>query len=314
MSAAFPTSPSRPNNDNDTHRQPDPPEPPPGLGDHQISHDNNSSGVPGFEELEDPVSTNDDGLPTAHSSPAAENGADHVSGEIDDIYTLESNFLEPNTFYQQQTLNGLQHPVLNTLAVNPSDTIAFPDNDNALSKTRLATCSELSFTPTLRQLLETCKTDKSLFLRRIVESKASLPNGQGWRAAIAIKQENADMRDLLSIYHRFECYNIYRHVAEAGFHTGEHWIRDKRLELAKRLCDDFPERFHDTKAANKCLNWVDQGCRYHEWTKMFTQVSGLGILIALPPEIPRSAYVQRSFGQLLCLTLTGTHRDAPKSK
>ncbi|KAF5614823.1 hypothetical protein F25303_14004 [Fusarium sp. NRRL 25303] len=277
VSAAFPTTPSRPSNDNDTHRQPDPPEPPPWLCDHQNSHDNNSSSVPGFGELENPVSTNDDGLPTAHSSPAAENGADQVSGEIDDIYTLESNFLESNTFYQQQTLNGLQHPVLNTLTVNPSDTIAFPDNDNALSKTRLATCSELSFTPTLRQLLETCKTDKSLFLRRIVESKASLPNGQGWRAAIAIKQENADMRDLL----------------KAGFHTGEHWIRDKRLELAKRLCDDFPERFHDTKAANKCLNWVDQGCRYHEWTKMFTQVSGLGILIALPPEIPRSAYTSR---------------------
>ncbi|SCV34268.1 uncharacterized protein FFB14_04749 [Fusarium fujikuroi] len=293
VSAVFPTTPSRPSDDNDTHRQPDPPEPPPGLRDHQNSHENNSSSIPGFEELQDPVSTNDNGLPTAHSSPAAENGGAQVSGEIDDIYTLESGFLEPNTFYQQQTLNELQHPISNTLTVNPFDTMAFPDNDNAIGKTRLATCSELSFTATLRQLLETCKTDKSLFIRKIEESKASLPNGQGWRAAIAIKQENADMRDLLSIYHRFECYNIYRHVAEAGFHTGEHWIRDKRLELAKRLCDDFPERFHDTKAANKCLNWVDQGCRYHEWTKMFTQVSGLGILIALPPEIPRSAYTSR---------------------
>ncbi|PCD39309.1 hypothetical protein FGRA07_00580 [Fusarium graminearum] len=101
------------------------------------------------------------------------------------------------------------------------------------------------------------------------------------------------MRDLLSIYHRFECYNIYRHTVEAGYHTGEHWIRDKRRELAQKLFDDFPERFQDTKSANKCLNWVDQGCRFHEWTKIFSEVSGLGILIALPSEIPRSAYTSR---------------------
>ncbi|KAL4915957.1 hypothetical protein BDW62DRAFT_203113 [Aspergillus aurantiobrunneus] len=72
------------------------------------------------------------------------------------------------------------------------------------------------------------------------------------------------MRDCMKIYHRFECYNIYRHVVEAGLHTGTHWIRDLRTALAHKLCQDFTQRFHDQKAANKSLNWVDHGCKYRE--------------------------------------------------
>ncbi|KAF4449892.1 hypothetical protein F53441_6897 [Fusarium austroafricanum] len=296
VSAALPSTTSRLSGDNNTGRQsqPESQESPSGLGNRRDSHVANSPDTPGLHDSQDPVSVNNNGPPpVAHPSHVTGNTLTHVLEGLDSLTTPD--LLEQNTICQQQILDELRDPIIGTLAVNPSDTTALPFgfDDGVLGKTRLATCNEIGFTPTLRWLLEACKTDRSVFLRKVEESKAALPNGQGWRAAIAIKQENADMRDLLSIYHRFECYNIYRHVVEAGYHTGEHWIRDKRRELAQKLCDDFPERFQDTKAANKCLNWVDQGCRYHEWTKMFSEVSELGFLIALPSEIPRSAYTSR---------------------
>ncbi|OQD87319.1 hypothetical protein PENANT_c006G05563 [Penicillium antarcticum] len=165
--------------------------------------------------------------------------------------------------------------------------------DFSFSKTTLTTCSEIKLTPSTKQLLEKCKTDRSEFLRAIREAKAAFPTGQGWEAAIATKRENADIRDLMRIYHRFECYNIYVHVVEAGFHTGTHWIRDMRAVLIKRLCNEFPERFCDAKTANKSLNWVDQGCRYHEWTRTFSETPDLGYLIALPSDVSHSAYTSR---------------------
>ncbi|RYO82545.1 hypothetical protein DL766_000302 [Monosporascus sp. MC13-8B] len=149
----------------------------------------------------------------------------------------------------------------------------------------------LTFSPSTRLLLEGCKTDRGRFLREIGEARAALPTGQGWEAAIATKEDNADMRDRMKIYHRFECYNIYKHVVEAGYHTGTHWIRDMRTALANKLCRDFPQRFHDQKTANKSLNWVDQGSKYHEWTSHFSsKAADLGYLIALPLEVPHSAY------------------------
>ncbi|KAF5136397.1 hypothetical protein E5D57_000158 [Metarhizium anisopliae] len=93
----------------------------------------------------------------------------------------------------------------------------------------------------------------------------------------------------MRIYHRFECHNIYSHVVEAGFHTGTHWIRDMRTVLVNKLCKDFPERFQNQKTANKCLNWVDQGCRYREWTDLLSETSDLGYLLALPADVPHSA-------------------------
>ncbi|TWU71816.1 hypothetical protein ED733_001360 [Metarhizium rileyi] len=131
-----------------------------------------------------------------------------------------------------------------------------------VSRMGLATCREIDFSPSTERLLRDCKHNPGEFLRAIKEAKAAFPTGQGWEAAIATKRENADIRDLMKIYHRFECYNIYTHVVEAGFHTGAHWIRDMRLKLVNKLCKDFPERFHNQRTANKCLNWVDQGCRY----------------------------------------------------
>lgn len=103
------------------------------------------------------------------------------------------------------------------------------------------------------------------FLRAIRGNKATFSTGQGWEAAIAKKKENADIRDLMKIYHRFGCHNIYMHIMEAGCHTGTHWIRDMRATLANKLYQDFPERFQNQKTANKSLNWVDQGCKYQEW-------------------------------------------------
>lgn len=162
-------------------------------------------------------------------------------------------------------------------------------DDDAVSKTSLAMCSEIDFAPSTKRLLEDCKSNCGKFLRVIKEAKAVFPNGQGWEAAIATKKENTNIRDLMRIYHRFECYNIYRHVVEAGFHTGTHWIREMRATLVNKLCQDFPERFHNQKVANKCLNWVDQGCRYHEWTEMLSETPDLGYLIALPSDVSHSA-------------------------
>ncbi|KAG2002774.1 hypothetical protein GB937_009540 [Aspergillus fischeri] len=156
------------------------------------------------------------------------------------------------------------------------------------------TFSTITFSPRIRRLLEDCKTDRGGFLRAIGEAKAAFPTGQGWEAAIATKEDNADMRDCMKIYHRFECYNIYRHVVEAGFHTGTHWIRDLRTALANKLCQEFPQRFHNQKAANKSLNWVDHGCKYREWADNFrNNPTDLGYLIALPIDVPHSAYTSR---------------------
>lgn len=163
-------------------------------------------------------------------------------------------------------------------------------NDDSCSNARLFTCSEIKFTPSTERLLEKCKTNPAEFLHAIKEAKVVFPTGQGWEAALVTKKENNDLRDLMRIYHRFECYNIYKHVVDAGFHTGTHWVRDRRSELTQKLCQDFPERFQNEKAASKCLNWVDQGCRYHEWTEMFGETADLGYIIALPSEMPNSAY------------------------
>ncbi|QLI69463.1 uncharacterized protein G6M90_00g056100 [Metarhizium brunneum] len=160
-------------------------------------------------------------------------------------------------------------------------------------RTDLATCNEIKFAASTKQLLENCRTDRGEFLRAIREAKAALPTGHGWEAAIATKKENADIRDMMRIYHRFECHNIYSHVVEAGFHTGTHWIREMRTVLVNKLCKDFPERFQNQKTANKCLNWVDQGCRYREWTDLLSETSDLGYLLALPADVPHSAYTSR---------------------
>uniref|UniRef100_A0A1Y1M9H2 Uncharacterized protein n=1 Tax=Photinus pyralis TaxID=7054 RepID=A0A1Y1M9H2_PHOPY len=161
---------------------------------------------------------------------------------------------------------------------------------DAFVRADLATCNEIKFATSTKQLLEGCRTDRGEFLRAIREAKAALPTGHGWEAAIATKKENADIRDIMRIYHRFECHNIYSHVVEAGFHTGTHWIREMRTMLVNKLCKDFPERFQNQKTANKCLNWVDQGCRYREWTDLLSETSDLGYLLALPADVPHSAY------------------------
>lgn len=157
------------------------------------------------------------------------------------------------------------------------------------------TFGTLIFPRNTRLLLESCKTDRGRFLREIREAKATLPTGHGWEAAIATKEDNADLRDRMKIYHRFEWYNIYKHVVGAGYHTGTHWVRDMRTALVNKLCHDFPWRFHDQRAVNKSLNWVDQGCKYHEWASYFHRgETNLGYLIELPLDVPHSAYASSS--------------------
>jgi hypothetical protein len=149
--------------------------------------------------------------------------------------------------------------------------------------------STLKFSATTEALLQVCMQDPSAFLTAVEDGKVSLPNGKGWEAAIATKRNNADLRELTRIFHRFECYNIYKHVVDAGYHTGSHWIRDLRPLLAAKLSHDFPSSFVDQKAANKCLNWVDQGCRYREWAERLSDPEvELGYLIALPCDVPHS--------------------------
>ncbi|KAH6869171.1 hypothetical protein B0T10DRAFT_523911 [Thelonectria olida] len=295
VSATSPAPTRRSSSSNDTSGHP-----PPGSN----SHGDNNRSTPSLHYSQEhapslsPVSANDNGLSTAHAGLLSGERVAQVLEELNNPNTPGLTFSEQATLCQQRTPNAaaaLPALAMHALTVHPSDVTALYSgfDDDALGKTQLAACSDIAFAPGMKWLLEDCKTNRGVFLRRVKESKAALPTGQGWKAAIATKKENADMRDLLKIYHRFECYNIYRHVVEAGFHTGEHWVRDRRAELAKKLCDDFPERFQSLKAANKCLNWVDQGCRYYEWTKMFSEVSELGFLIALPSEVPRSAYTSR---------------------
>ncbi|QYT03031.1 hypothetical protein H0G86_010006 [Trichoderma simmonsii] len=209
----------------------------------------------------------------------------------------------PNIRCSKQTAS-CQQSSSNTAAKLPTLAIATPyqrdeaavqnwADYNSCGSSRLSACVEIKLTPSTERLLENCKTDPTQFLRAIKEAKVALPNGQGWEAALATKKENTDIRDLLRIYHRFECFNIYSHVVEAGYHTSMHWVRDGRSSLIKKLCEDFPNRFQSQKAANKCLNCVDQGCKYHEWIKIFSETEDLGYLIALPSDMPHSAYTSR---------------------
>ncbi|KAL4733397.1 Pyruvate/Phosphoenolpyruvate kinase-like domain-containing protein [Aspergillus similis] len=102
------------------------------------------------------------------------------------------------------------------------------------------------------------------------------------------------MRDRIKVYHRFECYNIYTHVVEAGYHTGTHWIRDLRTALAIKLCQGFPQRFPSQKTANKSLNWVDQSYKFNDWASQFgNEATALGYLIALALDVPHSTTIQR---------------------
>jgi hypothetical protein len=238
--------------------------------------------------------------PTYNRQPGvhATSCSDHTATRTQiNLNHQSSSFL---TLGQNTALSPPPSPDGAATLVTPGAVAAYQEEPIALSgaaddftfgKVGLSTCSGIKLTPSTRQLLEKCKTNRGEFLRAIKDARAAFPTGQGWEAAIATKQENADIRDLMRIYHRFECYNIYTHVVEAGFHTGAHWIRDMRAVLVKRLSDEFPDRFCDGKTANRCLNWVDQGCRYHEWTKMFSGIPDLGYLIALPSEISHSAYV-----------------------
>ena len=228
---------------------------------------------------------NEDDQPSLHERTSSAPVAAPTQGGFDNQATPGSGAGHSTTSFQQAAPSN---------ALHQAETIALQagSDDDALTKTALATCSEIAFAPSTKQLLEKCKKSRGEFLRTIKEAKAVFPTGQGWEAAIATKKENADIRDLMRIYHRFECYNIYRHVVGAGFHTGSHWIRDLRAVLVNKLCRDFPYRFQNQKTANKCLNWVDQGCRYHEWAEMLSETltSDLGYLIALPTDVSHSAY------------------------
>lgn len=192
--------------------------------------------------------------------------------------------------YTPNATTGL--PPLSIVSSYQRDTNALQvcaDHDGCGSS-RLSACADIKLTPSTKRLLENCKTNPAQFIDAIKAAEVAFPNGQGWEAALATKKENTDIRDLMRIYHRFECYNIYSHVVEAGYHTGTHWVRERRSELIEKLCQDFPDRFQNQKAANKCLNWVDQGCKYHEWSKLFSETEDLGYLVALPSNMPHSAY------------------------
>ncbi len=296
-----------------------PPAPRPGCEQRQWPIDNNSRSSPrqfnSYSVSQPPsVDACSPGVHSGHRLGSLDGSAPETANDAD---ALSSSFSQQTTLCQQSTPSGATE--LPAASETDASTIhdaglvvSNVDFDNgAYHKTQLATCEEVNFAPSTRKLLEDCKTNRGGFLRTIKQFKAVLPTGQGWKAAIAAKKENADMRDIIKIYHRFECYNIYRHVVEAGFHTGVHWVRDMRSELIKKLCQDFPERFQSQKVANKCLNWVDQGCKFHEWTEMFGESSNLGYLIALPTEVPHSAYVPIASGRVISSSLISLQVHIP---
>ncbi|KAL8953299.1 MAG: hypothetical protein Q9222_000823 [Ikaeria aurantiellina] len=251
------------------------------------NHEPNSSN-PGDDHTDD----NQSPLPLPHENDDDQSGSAHV---VDPAHgDLDIPAITPCLSFGQQPASSVTAlPAAGLATLQQAEIVALPaaSDDSSICKEGLATCSEVQFAPSTSRLLEACRIERGQFLRAIREAKAALPTGQGWEAAIATKRENADIRDLMKIYHRFECYNIYRHVVEAGFHTGTHWIRDMRTTLAKKLCKDFPERFPIQKTANRSLSWVDQGCKYHEWAGMFNESPDLGYLIALPSDVSHSAYV-----------------------
>ncbi|KAJ5117104.1 hypothetical protein N7476_006382 [Penicillium atrosanguineum] len=218
-----------------------------------------------------------------------------ISGRDRDQQDMSIGSSRPEEFdTSSQSTTACSNFDQNTITTTPATSTTLPTAGETTTlhvSTEDDTFGTLKFAPMMKRLFQDCKTDRGEFLRAIREAKAAFPTGQGWEAAIATKEENADMRDRMKIYHRFECYNIYWHVVEAGFHTGTYWIRDMRTALANKLCQDFPKRFQNQKTANKCLNWVDQGCKYHEWAGLFSsRTTDLGYLIALPLDVPHSAY------------------------
>ncbi|OAA60618.1 hypothetical protein LEL_10799 [Akanthomyces lecanii RCEF 1005] len=213
--------------------------------------------------------------------------------------TLSTDSVSPDASILEQA-NPTQTPLSDgTTTTAAPITPSFDPEKNP--NVQLTALRKLNFTTYMKGLLRDCILSPGNFFRSIEAAKIALPNGQGWEAAIATKKNNADARDMLRIYHRFECYNIYFHVVEAGLHTGKHWIRDGRSELVKRLRQKFPRHFLDQRATNKCLNWVDQGCKYNQWTEMFGPVPDLGYLIALPSDVPHSAYTSRCTKEQMAL-------------
>ena len=266
---------------------------------------------------------NDDDQSSLHARTGSTHIAAPTQGDFDNHATPCSGFGQNTTFFQQAAPNiATAIPAAGLVALHEVDADALHagSDDDTLSKEGLAMCGEIKFAPTTKRLLEDCKRNRGQFLRAIREAKVAFPTGQGWEAAIATKKENADIRDLMKIYHRFECHNIYSHVVGAGYHTGTHWIRDMRAILANKLYQDFPERFPNQKTANKSLNWVDQGCKYQEWAGMFCETPDLGYLIALPSEVSHSAYVPLNSkyrpqpATQSQMDIADTRPDAPKSK
>ncbi|KAK2865224.1 hypothetical protein FQN49_003787 [Arthroderma sp. PD_2] len=230
-----------------------------------------------------------EGSPALSLIPVRDDGRQNVP-----VGSQSPKEISPSRSPSTTSCSGFHQSTTTTTPATSATLLATGETTPFRSATDDDSFGTIKFALGVKLLLEKCKTDRGGFMRAIRETKVAFPTGQGWEAAIATKEDNADMRDLMKIYHRFECYNIYQHVVEAGFHTGTHWIRDMRPELVKKLCQDFPGRFQDQKAANKSLNWVDQGCRYHEWAELFSgQTMDLGYLIALPLDIPHSAYTSR---------------------
>ena len=222
-----------------------------------------------------------------------------VRGHTPTQQTFDNDYPGPTLSSLRQNTTLIQQPTPGSAEASPAAGLvslhqADTSDDVVFRRENLAICDEINFAPSTQRLLEACKANRGRFLLAIGEAKAAFPNGQGWEAAIATKKENADIRDLIKIYHRFECHNIYKHVVEAGYHTGTHWIRDMRALLTNKLCQDFPERFQNQKAANKSLNWVDQGCKYQEWAGMFSEKPDFGFLIALPSDVSHSTYASLS--------------------
>ncbi|KAL4728737.1 hypothetical protein ACLX1H_003136 [Fusarium chlamydosporum] len=189
------------------------------------SIEGNNDGVTTVQQSRDPISFDDNALSTPIPGHPQDTTVSQMFETLDCLNTSDIDPPLQTLMWEQGALSGLPAPVLNTPTSGPSNTVALSlaPNEDTLDRTRLAACTEITFSSNLRRVLQNCKTDRDLFLRKVEESKASLPNGRGWKAAIATKQENADMRDLLSIYHSLGICGIVKDLglSELGRHVAQ---------------------------------------------------------------------------------------------
>lgn len=171
--------------------------------------------------------------------------------------------------------------------------------DQATVATNLAT---RIFSPRVKAFLRRCRKSPDLFLKHVRNSQILLPEGGGLAKAIHQTSRNEETKEILALYTRFEVYNCFQLAKTEGHHTGKTWRRNQRDILAKRLSQEYPEKFKATKDAYKALGSVNRGQIFKRWIEHFD--NNVGSLLALPSR--RANYEYGLLSELL-LVLANIH-------